>query len=84
METVTHHRGYCIVAVASEEPYSATYHVTKHDWTGDDAPVRGYCPGAFDSQAEALASAVKAATSYIDLECVLSSASEDTRPTTLV
>ena len=66
METVAHHHGYCIVAVASEEPYSATYHITKHDWCGHDAPVKGLCPGAYTSQAEALASAVKAATRYID------------------
>jgi len=39
METVAHHHGYCIVAVASEEPYSATYHITKDDWCGHDAPV---------------------------------------------
>ena len=66
METVTHYQGYCIVAVASEEPYSATYHITKHDWCELDAPVKGLCPGAYTSQAEALASAVKAATRYID------------------
>ena len=50
METVAHHHGYCIVAVASEEPYSATYHITKDDWCGHDAPVKGLCPGAFTSQ----------------------------------
>jgi hypothetical protein len=66
METVTHHQGYCIVAVASDEPYSATYHVTKDDWSAGEPPVRGLCPGHYASQAEALASAVKAATSYID------------------
>ena len=66
METVTHHQGYCIVAVASEEPYSATYLITKHDWCGEDGPVQGVCPGAFASQGEALASAVRAATRYID------------------
>ena len=66
METVAHHHGYCIVAVASEEPYSATYHITKDDWCGHDAPVKGLCPDAFTSQTEAVASAVKAATRYID------------------
>ena len=34
--TVTHHQGYCIVAVASDEPYSATYHLTKDDWLAGD------------------------------------------------
>jgi hypothetical protein len=59
METVTHHQGYCTVAVANDEPYSATYHVTKDDWTAGDAPVRGLCPGFYTSQAEALVSAIK-------------------------
>jgi hypothetical protein len=66
METVTHHEGCCIVAVASDEPYSATYHVTKDGWSAGEAPVRGLCPGIYASQVEALASAVKAATRYID------------------
>ena len=66
METVTHHQGYCIVAVASDVLRDvSTYLITKHDWCGQDAPVQGVCPGAFDSQGEALASAVRAATRYI-------------------
>jgi hypothetical protein len=56
------------VAVASDKPYSATYHVTKDDWSAGEAPVRGLCPGTYASEAEALASTVKAATRYIDLQ----------------
>jgi hypothetical protein len=43
-----------------------THLITKHDWCGQDAPVQGICPGAFDSKGEASASAVRAATRYID------------------
>jgi hypothetical protein len=39
-----------------------THLITKHDWCGQDAPVQGICPGAFDSKGEASASAVRAAT----------------------